>query len=159
MPPGQPSLILTHHASAIKYAITAPFARNRQSKSPLSERVVFMLYLRRNHGFTSDFSVSLLSLSSFFFFSFAFLKCFYLNQMCHLPRLPAALHAPFLFHSSPPLGSCSHVRPPGSLHSVGLEYQIKINLCRRALYGTARHGTATGLKHANNNQATTMKTH
>lgn len=64
MPSGQPSLILTHHASAINYAITAQFAGNRQV--PLSERVVFMLYLRKSQGFYFRSAPSPHSLFSFF---------------------------------------------------------------------------------------------
>ena len=61
MPSGQPSLILTHHASAINYAITAQFAGNR--RVPLSGRVVFMLYLRKSQGF---YFISAPSSPSFF---------------------------------------------------------------------------------------------
>lgn len=69
MPSGQPSFILTHHASAINYAITAQFAGNR--RVPLSKRVVFMLYLRKSQGFYFRAALSHHS----FFSSFTLTTC------------------------------------------------------------------------------------
>lgn len=88
MPSGQPSFILTHHASAINYAITAQFAGNR--RVPLSKRVVFMLYLKRSQGF---YFRAALSHHSFFFFFF------YFNHMCQAPSFSPCLPPPLL--SSP----------------------------------------------------------
>lgn len=82
MPSGQPSLILTHHASAINYAITAQFAGNR--RVPLSEHVVFMLYLRKSQGF---YFRSAPSHYSFFLF-------FTLTRCVRSPTSPPFSHSP-----------------------------------------------------------------
>lgn len=97
MPSGQPSLILTHHASAINYAITAQFAGNRLV--PLSERVVFMLYLRKSQGFYFR------SALSFFYF--------YLNQMCQVPSFSSILSRSSSSTPLLPLAAVhSHCLPP-----------------------------------------------
>lgn len=92
MPSGQPSLILTHHASAINYAITAWFAGSRHV--PLSERVVFMLHLRQSQALL--------------------LPPFHLKQMC---QVPASLHPQLLSSTSPPrqLFAPSPASPSASL--------------------------------------------
>lgn len=94
MPSGQPSFILTHHALAINYAITARFGRNRQV--PLSKYAAFMLYLRKSQGFHLGAALH----------HHSFCSSFYLNHMCQVPSSSSVSS-----YSSSPFGSCSLTSP------------------------------------------------
>lgn len=79
MPSGQPSFILTHHASHINYAITARVCW--QQAGPSQQTCGLHALFKQESGV---FTLELLSPITPFFF-------FYLNHMCQVP-LPPPLH-------------------------------------------------------------------